>query len=234
MPSCTVHLDQHKMVAFKKLVLQERKKTDRLENEVTHTVEPDDCFNLAQLRSATEVQSLCSGNREQLEREAKAAEEAKDLERREKAAEKEAKAAQKELGKRRDNTSKGSSGGTKVKTTVGRQLGAILHLDFRKRDIRIVVRAHFRLPTVMSGKMHNDLIDVAFNSVHANSQPSHSNLAVNKILPHCLPVPLQLSDYVLRGLLVDGDLFAEAGNLSLQHRDAQLVALKWLHDSQDT
>jgi hypothetical protein len=54
-----------------------------------------------------------------LEHEAKAAEEAKDLEWREKTAEKEAKAAQKELGKRRDNTSKGSSGGTKAKTTVG-------------------------------------------------------------------------------------------------------------------
>jgi hypothetical protein len=54
-----------------------------------------------------------------LEREAKAAKEAKDLERWEKAAEKEVKAAQNELGKRRDNTSKGSSGGTKAKTTVG-------------------------------------------------------------------------------------------------------------------
>ncbi|KAJ7840547.1 hypothetical protein B0H14DRAFT_3140495 [Mycena olivaceomarginata] len=283
MPLCTVQLDQHKMVAFK--VLQERKKTDRFENEVTHTVEPNDCFvNLAQLRSATEVQNLCSGvrypglslveaveqsiqNWEKLEREAKAAEEAKDLERREKAAEKEAKAVQKELGKRRDNTSKGSSGGTKAKTTGGRQsrkraceevdrdyaeggeeleyrlrpsksrggqeLGAILHLDFRKSDIRIIVQADFRLPTVMSRKMHNNLIDMTFNSIHPNSQPSHLNLAVNAILPHCLPVPLQLLDDALRGLLVDDDLFAEAGNLGLQHRDAQLVALKWLHDSRD-
>ncbi|KAJ7699396.1 hypothetical protein B0H14DRAFT_3653092 [Mycena olivaceomarginata] len=201
---------------------------------------------MARLRSATEVQNLCSGvrypglslveaversiqNREQLEHEAKAAEEAKDLERREKAAEKEAKAAQKELGKRRDNTSKGSSGGTKAKTTeaaVTKTLGAIPHLDFYKRDIRIVVRANFQLPTVMSGKMHNDLIDMTFNSVHVNSQPLHSSLAVNTILPHCLPVLLQLLDDVLCGLLFDDDLFADAGNLSLQHRDAQLVALK--------
>ncbi|KAF7364704.1 hypothetical protein MVEN_00340200 [Mycena venus] len=161
MPSCTVQLDQHTMVAFKELVcainvnhncaahrcqtartrrvFQERKKTDHFENEVTHTIEPNDCFvNLAQLRSATEVQNLRSGvrypglslveaieqsiqNREQLEREAKAAEEAKDLERREKAAGKEAKAVQKELAKQRGNASKGSSGGKRVKANAGPQ-----------------------------------------------------------------------------------------------------------------
>jgi hypothetical protein len=38
-------------------VVQERRQTDHFENEVTHTTEPDDCFlNLAQLRSATDVQ----------------------------------------------------------------------------------------------------------------------------------------------------------------------------------
>ncbi|KAJ7762875.1 hypothetical protein B0H14DRAFT_2156128, partial [Mycena olivaceomarginata] len=38
-------------------VIQERQLTDRFENEVNHAAEPNDCFvNLAQLRSATDVQ----------------------------------------------------------------------------------------------------------------------------------------------------------------------------------
>ncbi|KAJ6452472.1 hypothetical protein C8R45DRAFT_1223516 [Mycena sanguinolenta] len=148
MPSCTVQSTQHEMIAFKELVcainvnhncaahqcpttrtrrvFQERKQTDHFENEVTHT-EPNDCFvNLAQLRSAAEVQTMRSHvrypglplleaveqsiqNRERIEREAKAAEEAKELERQEKAAEKAAKAdraAQKERAKQRGNTSR--------------------------------------------------------------------------------------------------------------------------------
>ncbi|KAJ7436186.1 hypothetical protein FB451DRAFT_1379084 [Mycena latifolia] len=87
-------------------VTQERQKTDHFENEVNHAVEPNDCFlNLAQLRSATDLQKFRSSicfpdvslaeaikqsihNQEQLEREAKEAEQ------QEKAVEKAAKAAE--------------------------------------------------------------------------------------------------------------------------------------------
>lgn len=45
-------------------VVQERQRTDRFENEVNHAVEPNDCFlNLAQLRSATDVQHFRSRTR---------------------------------------------------------------------------------------------------------------------------------------------------------------------------
>jgi hypothetical protein len=92
-------------------VRQERQRTDLFENEVTHAVQPNDCFlNLAQLRSATDVQQFRSvtrypslalaeaieqaiHNRERLEREAKEAEELKEAERLERAGEREAKAA---------------------------------------------------------------------------------------------------------------------------------------------
>jgi hypothetical protein len=92
-------------------VRQERQRTDLFENEVTHAVQPNDCFlNLAQLRSATDVQQFRSvtrypglalaeaieqaiHNRERLEREAKEAEELKEAERLERAEEREAKAA---------------------------------------------------------------------------------------------------------------------------------------------
>ncbi|KAJ7812808.1 hypothetical protein B0H14DRAFT_2605526 [Mycena olivaceomarginata] len=214
MPSCIVQLDQHKMVCIQEV--QNLRNGVRypglsLVEAVEQSIQNRNNWNVKPKRPRRP--RISSGGK--------------------KAAEKEAKAAQKELGKRRDNTSKGSSGGTKASSHEN-VLGAILHFDFCKRDIRIIVRADFRLPTVMSGKMHNNLIDVTFNSVHVNSQPLHSNLAVNTILPHCLPVPLQLLDDVLRGLLVDDDLFAEARNLSLQHRDAQLVALNWLHNSHDS
>ncbi|KAJ7480506.1 hypothetical protein B0H11DRAFT_2157896 [Mycena galericulata] len=126
LPSCKVQLDDHCIIAFKELicavnvnhncaahnckttltrqVIQERRKTDHFENEVNHTVQPHDCFlNLAQLRSATDVQKFRSAtrfpglsltdaieqsifNRERLERETKEAEEAKETERQEKAA----------------------------------------------------------------------------------------------------------------------------------------------------
>ncbi|KAJ7463932.1 hypothetical protein FB451DRAFT_1491960 [Mycena latifolia] len=136
LPSCKVQLDCRQMISFKELicavnvnhncaahrckitlarqVIQERQKTEHFENEVNHAVEPNDCFlNLAQLRSATDVQKLRSGarfpglsltdaieqsihNRERLEREAKEAEQTKDAERQEKAAEREIRAAEKE------------------------------------------------------------------------------------------------------------------------------------------
>jgi hypothetical protein len=100
-------------------VVQERRHTNFFENEVNHTVEPNDCFlNLAQLRSATDVQKFRSSgrfpglslaetieqsirNRERLEREAKQAEEAKESERQERAAGKQAKAAGKQPEKPR-------------------------------------------------------------------------------------------------------------------------------------
>lgn len=92
-------------------VIQERQQTDRFENEVNHAVEPNDCFlNLAQLRSALDVQKFRSGvrftrlslvevieqsihNRERLEREAKETEAVKEAERLEKAAGKQANVA---------------------------------------------------------------------------------------------------------------------------------------------
>ncbi|KAJ7038972.1 hypothetical protein C8F04DRAFT_1321658 [Mycena alexandri] len=135
LPACTVQLNQRRMIAFEELicavnvnhncaahgcrmtptrqVLQERQRTDLLENEVNHTVQPDDCFlNLAQLRSATEVQQFRSGtrypglplaeaieqaihNRERLEREAKELEQAKETERLARVAEREARATAK-------------------------------------------------------------------------------------------------------------------------------------------
>ncbi|KAJ6447714.1 hypothetical protein C8R45DRAFT_948387, partial [Mycena sanguinolenta] len=100
LPSGTVQGNQQCFVAFK--------------NEVDHGVEPNDCIvNLAQLRSATDVQKLRNStrfldlslveaieksicNQEQLERKAKEAEEAKEVEQQEKAAEKQAKAAEKQ------------------------------------------------------------------------------------------------------------------------------------------
>ncbi|KAJ7348328.1 hypothetical protein DFH08DRAFT_1000016 [Mycena albidolilacea] len=138
LPSCRVHADQRLMIAFKELIcavnvnhncavhackttltrriVQERRQTDHFENEVTHTTEPDDCFlNLAQLRSATDVQQFRSAlrlpglslveaieqlieNKERLEREAKLAEAAKEGERQKKAAGKQARATESERG----------------------------------------------------------------------------------------------------------------------------------------
>ncbi|KAJ6487363.1 hypothetical protein C8R47DRAFT_979100 [Mycena vitilis] len=139
LPSCTVQPHRRLMIAFKvspsqrfelicavnvnhncsahgckatptRRVVQERQQTDSFGNEVNHVVDPHDCFlNLAQLRSATDVQKLRSGtrfpglsltdtiersieNKERLEREAKQAEAAKESERQEKAAAKQAKA----------------------------------------------------------------------------------------------------------------------------------------------
>ncbi|KAJ7808632.1 hypothetical protein B0H14DRAFT_3091039 [Mycena olivaceomarginata] len=86
LPSCTLQENQRLMVAFNELVcavnvnhncaahqckmtltrrvVQERQRTDRFENEVNHAVEPNDCFlNLAQLRSATDVQHFRSRTR---------------------------------------------------------------------------------------------------------------------------------------------------------------------------
>ncbi|KAJ7252942.1 hypothetical protein C8J57DRAFT_951536, partial [Mycena rebaudengoi] len=52
--NCAAH--QCKMTLTRR-VIQERQRTDRFEDEVKHAVEPNDCFlNLAQLRSATDVQ----------------------------------------------------------------------------------------------------------------------------------------------------------------------------------
>ncbi|KAJ7686893.1 hypothetical protein B0H14DRAFT_2307407, partial [Mycena olivaceomarginata] len=113
LPACTVQVDERRVIAFEELICavnvnhncaangcqtaptrqvrQERQRTDLFENEVTHTVQPNDCFlNLAQLRSATDVQQFRSvtrypglalaeaieqviHNRERLEREAKEA-----------------------------------------------------------------------------------------------------------------------------------------------------------------
>ncbi|KAJ7792011.1 hypothetical protein B0H13DRAFT_1747118 [Mycena leptocephala] len=148
LPSCTVQLDQRLMIAFTvgalicavnvnhncaahqckttltRQVVQERRHTNFFENEVNHTVEPNDCFlNLAQLRSATDVQKFRSSgrfpglslaetieqsirNRERLEREAKQAEEAKESERQERAAGKQTKAA----GKQPENPRKQAKG----------------------------------------------------------------------------------------------------------------------------
>ncbi|KAJ7640099.1 hypothetical protein DFH06DRAFT_1271580 [Mycena polygramma] len=134
LPSCTVRPHHYLMIAFTELVcavnvnhncaahqckttltrrvVQERQLTERFENEINHETQPNDCFlNLAQLRSAANVQKLRNAgrfpglpladaieqsihNRERLEREAKEAEAAKESERQEKAAEKAAKAAQ--------------------------------------------------------------------------------------------------------------------------------------------
>ncbi|KAJ7469074.1 hypothetical protein FB451DRAFT_1177070 [Mycena latifolia] len=92
----------HCEIALTRRVLQERRRTKRFENEVSHAVEPNDCvLNLAQLRSATDVQKSRSDarfpglslaeaieasirNKERLEQNAKEAEEAKELERQEK------------------------------------------------------------------------------------------------------------------------------------------------------
>ncbi|KAJ7797935.1 hypothetical protein B0H14DRAFT_2618391 [Mycena olivaceomarginata] len=70
LPSCTLQENQRLMVAFNckmtltRRVVQERQRTDRFENEVNHAVEPNDCFlNLAQLRSATDVQHFRSRTR---------------------------------------------------------------------------------------------------------------------------------------------------------------------------
>ncbi|KAJ6618149.1 hypothetical protein B0H10DRAFT_2164261 [Mycena sp. CBHHK59/15] len=97
-------------------VVQERRQTDHFENEVTHTTEPNDCFlNLAQLRSATDVQQFRSAlrfpglslveaieqsieNKERLEREVKLAEAAKEAEQQERAAGKQARATESEHG----------------------------------------------------------------------------------------------------------------------------------------
>ncbi|KAF8171202.1 hypothetical protein K438DRAFT_1613188, partial [Mycena galopus ATCC 62051] len=160
LPSCIVQLDRHQMVAFKSLVcavnvnhncaahqcqttrtrrvFQERQLTDKLEHEVNHTVEPHDCFlNLAQLRSATEVQKFRSGsrfpglslvdtieqsiqNRERLEREAKEAEGAKEAERQQRAVEKQTKAAEKQAkATQKELAEKGPSGSKKAKVNSG-------------------------------------------------------------------------------------------------------------------
>ncbi|KAJ7308592.1 hypothetical protein DFH08DRAFT_944451 [Mycena albidolilacea] len=132
LPACTMQVDERCMIAFEELICavnvnhncaangcqtapmhqvrQERQRTDLFENEVTHAVQPNDCFlNLAQLRSATDVQQFRSvtrypglalaeaieqaiHNRERLECEAKEAEELKEAERLERAEEREAKA----------------------------------------------------------------------------------------------------------------------------------------------
>ncbi|KAF7341642.1 hypothetical protein MSAN_02061900 [Mycena sanguinolenta] len=151
LPSCTVQGDRQCLVGFKELITptrritQERRLTDHFENEVNHAVEPTDCFvNLAQLRSASDLQKLRSStrfpglslveaieqsirNREQLEREAKEAEAAKEAERKEKAAEREAKAAekqakaaQKELAKQKASES-ASAGTTKTRSKKRKQ-----------------------------------------------------------------------------------------------------------------
>ncbi|KAJ7848534.1 hypothetical protein B0H13DRAFT_1906711 [Mycena leptocephala] len=123
LPSCTVQENQRLMVAFNckmtltRQVIQERQRTDRFENEVNHAVEPNDCFlNLAQLRSATDVQHFRSRtrfpglslqdvieksieNKARLEREAKEVEAAKEA-LKEAAKEKPAK----EKGKRKKKT----------------------------------------------------------------------------------------------------------------------------------
>lgn len=124
-------------------VLQERQLTDKLEHEVNHAVEPNDCFvNLAQLRSATEVQKFRSGfrfpglslvdaieqsiqNRERMERETKEAEEAKEAERQQKASERLAKAAEKQAKATRKElatSEKGPNGGKKSKVNSGAHL----------------------------------------------------------------------------------------------------------------
>jgi chromatin remodeling complex protein RSC6 len=95
-------------------VVQERRTTNHLEDEVTHNGPAEDCIlNLAQLRSATDVQQFRSGarypntslveviensirNKEQLERDLQMASEEKEVEK----AEKEAKKAE-NLEKRR-------------------------------------------------------------------------------------------------------------------------------------
>ncbi|KAJ6538247.1 hypothetical protein B0H10DRAFT_1971665 [Mycena sp. CBHHK59/15] len=152
LPSCTAQLDKRQMLAFENQELvcavnvnhncaahgcrmtltrrttQERQLTDHLENEVTHTIQPYDCFlNLAQLRSATDTQKLRSGvrlpglslveaietsirNKKQLEREAKAAVDAKEAERVEKEAQKLSKAQEKE--ERAKAKAKGKEKGT--------------------------------------------------------------------------------------------------------------------------
>ncbi|KAJ7623989.1 hypothetical protein B0H17DRAFT_1288780 [Mycena rosella] len=151
LPSCAVQLDQYRMIAFNELicavnvnhncaahrcktaltrqVVQERQHTDHLENEVNHTVEPNDCFlNLAQLRSATDVQRFRSGipfpglplieaieqailNKDRLERETKDAEEAKESERQERGRAK----ASKKTGTQAGTKKTGGGGGKKRK-----------------------------------------------------------------------------------------------------------------------
>ena len=110
-------------------VIQERRKTVHFENEVNHAVESDDCFlNLAQLRSATDVQKFRNSaqspdlsladaieqairNKDRLEREAKEAEEIKETERQDK----QAKAAEKALKQPQEKSkSKGSKSGTQA------------------------------------------------------------------------------------------------------------------------
>jgi hypothetical protein len=99
-------------------VIQERQRTDRFENEINHAVEPNDCFlNLAQLRSATDVQHFRSRtrfpglslqdvieksieNKARLEREAKEVEAAKEAL---KEAAKEKPAKEKGKRKKKDN-----------------------------------------------------------------------------------------------------------------------------------
>ncbi|KAJ7831981.1 hypothetical protein B0H13DRAFT_2240508 [Mycena leptocephala] len=131
LPSCTVQENQRLMVAFNELVcavnckmtltrqvIQERQRTDRFENEINHAVEPNDCFlNLAQLRSATDVQHFRSRtrfpglslqdvieksieNKARLEREAKEVEAAKEAL---KEAAKEKPAKEKGKRKKKDN-----------------------------------------------------------------------------------------------------------------------------------
>ncbi|KAJ7705289.1 hypothetical protein B0H17DRAFT_1156769 [Mycena rosella] len=132
LPACTVHVNQCSMIVFEvspsiawkyfsspsckitltRQVIQELQQTEHFENEVNHAVEPDDCFlNLAQLRSATDVQKFRSSGRlsdlslietieqsihncEQLERETKEAEEAREAERLGKTAGKQTKEAE--------------------------------------------------------------------------------------------------------------------------------------------
>ncbi|KAJ7233703.1 hypothetical protein C8J57DRAFT_1576265 [Mycena rebaudengoi] len=102
-------------VTWTRRVVQERRTTNHLEDEVTHNGPAEDCIlNLAQLRSATDVQQFRSGarypntslveviensicNKEQLERDLQMASEEKEVEK----AEKEAKKAENLEKKRR-------------------------------------------------------------------------------------------------------------------------------------
>ncbi|KAF7354451.1 hypothetical protein MVEN_01134200 [Mycena venus] len=140
LPSSTVALDRHQMVAFKELttrtrrVLQERQLTDKHEHEVNHAVEPNDCFvNLAwQLRicgSPAFRLSTPLNNHFKIGNEwngiQKEAEEAKEAERQQKAAERQTKAAEKQAKATQKElvaNEKGPNGGKKLKVNSGAHL----------------------------------------------------------------------------------------------------------------
>ncbi|KAJ7455176.1 hypothetical protein FB451DRAFT_1184503 [Mycena latifolia] len=235
LPSCTVQLDQYRMIAFEckttltRQVTQERQKTDHFENEVNHAVEPNDCFlNLAQLRSATDLQKFRSSirfpdvslaeaieqsihNREQLERKAKEAEDAKEAERQEKAVEKEAKAAEK--------AAKAAERAAKADGRAAKAAG----MGKGKKQSQVDPPGQGVGPKKKRKEVDPDFADdgkswYIFRGPQNRAQFSHRR--VNNFR-YVYPI-----DDARRGFLINGHLMAQEGNLVLQLRDTKLSSTR--------